>query len=257
MDDRIQIEVLESPAVPVNDTKLYRRIRLPNGLEALLVCDQKNEHKTNTTGSSDADADTDSAGEGNIAGDGSKDNDGENATGDGGGNDSGSGDGSDSDSGSDEEDDGEDGELHAAVSCAVAVGSFCDPPESLGCAHFLEHLLFLGSEEYPGEASFSDLISEGGGGDNAYTESDETVYSFDIRPVTTSKRPAPTHFAFGHLEVAEGGQSTTPVSSRGSVARQPCHCMLTCGRTFRCLLLLNFKTGRGSWRKQCKCLQQC
>lgn len=204
MDDRIQIEVLESPAVPVNDTKLYRRIRLPNGLEALLVCDQKNEHKTNTTGSSDADADTDSAGEGNVAGDGSKDVDGDDDRGDGGGNDSGSGDGSDSDSGSDEEDDGEDGELHAAVSCAVAVGSFCDPPESLGCAHFLEHLLFLGSEEYPGEASFSDLISEGGGGDNAYTESDETVYSFDIRPVTTSKRPAPTHFAFGQLEEAEG-----------------------------------------------------
>ena len=160
MDPCVKVEVVESPDVPANDTKLYRRIRLPNGLEVLLVS------------SSHSDGKNDSSAEGGESVEGVEDNDGPEVL---------SEDGEDNDADDDDEDD-EDGELNAAVSCAVAVGSFCDPPDSLGCAHFLEHLLFLGSEEFPGEATFADLISEGGGEDNAFTDSDETVYTFDIRP---------------------------------------------------------------------------
>jgi len=31
----------------------------------------------------------------------------------------------------------------------VGVGSFSDPPEVPGMAHFLEHMVFMGSEKYP------------------------------------------------------------------------------------------------------------
>lgn len=31
----------------------------------------------------------------------------------------------------------------------VGVGSFSDPPEIQGLAHFLEHMIFMGSEKYP------------------------------------------------------------------------------------------------------------
>jgi len=31
----------------------------------------------------------------------------------------------------------------------VGVGSFSDPPEVQGMAHFLEHMVFMGSEKYP------------------------------------------------------------------------------------------------------------
>jgi secreted Zn-dependent insulinase-like peptidase len=31
----------------------------------------------------------------------------------------------------------------------VKVGSFSDPPEIPGMAHFLEHMVFMGSEKYP------------------------------------------------------------------------------------------------------------
>ena len=39
----------------------------------------------------------------------------------------------------------------AAVALAVAVGYFCDPPGYGGLAHFLEHMLFMGTRDYPDE----------------------------------------------------------------------------------------------------------
>lgn len=37
----------------------------------------------------------------------------------------------------------------AAASMAVNVGHFDDPASRPGMAHFLEHMLFLGTEKYP------------------------------------------------------------------------------------------------------------
>lgn len=37
----------------------------------------------------------------------------------------------------------------AACGLCVGVGSFSDPPEIPGMAHFLEHMVFMGSERYP------------------------------------------------------------------------------------------------------------
>ncbi|KAG2241439.1 hypothetical protein Bca52824_096578 [Brassica carinata] len=39
----------------------------------------------------------------------------------------------------------------AAAAMCVAMGSFLDPPEAQGLAHFLEHMLFMGSTEFPDE----------------------------------------------------------------------------------------------------------
>lgn len=39
--------------------------------------------------------------------------------------------------------------LQAACGLCVGVGSFSDPPEIPGMAHFLEHMVFMGSEKYP------------------------------------------------------------------------------------------------------------
>ena len=47
----------------------------------------------------------------------------------------------------------------AAVAVAVGVGSFSDPPQLGGLAHFLEHMLFMGSSKY-----VAVLAGVGGGG---------------------------------------------------------------------------------------------
>ena len=63
----------------------------------------------------------------------------------------------------------------------VEVGGFHEPSSIGGLAHFCEHMLFMGSEKYPDENEFSSFVSKFGGSDNAHTDTNITVYSFDIR----------------------------------------------------------------------------
>ena len=70
----------------------------------------------------------------------------------------------------------------AAAAMDVNVGHMSDPWELPGLAHFLEHMLFLGTDKYPDENSYSQYISQHGGSNNAYTASDHTNYYFDITP---------------------------------------------------------------------------
>ena len=62
----------------------------------------------------------------------------------------------------------------AAAALSVRVGSFQDPAELPGLAHFCEHMLFLGTEKFPDENEYSAFLSQHGGGSNAYTASEET-----------------------------------------------------------------------------------
>ncbi|ESR27498.1 M16 family metallopeptidase [Lutibaculum baratangense] len=55
------------------------------------------------------------------------------------------------------------------------VGAADEPPGVSGIAHFLEHLMFKGTEAHP-EGEFSRVISELGGQENAFTSSDYTAY---------------------------------------------------------------------------------
>lgn len=70
----------------------------------------------------------------------------------------------------------------AAVSLNVQVGGFNNPVNREGLAHFLEHMLFLGTEKYPQASEYSEYISRHGGFNNAWTSNRNTQYYFDILP---------------------------------------------------------------------------
>lgn len=55
------------------------------------------------------------------------------------------------------------------------VGSADEPPGKSGIAHFLEHLMFKGTENNP-EGRFSKIVAEIGGEENAFTSQDYTGY---------------------------------------------------------------------------------
>lgn len=70
---------------------------------------------------------------------------------------------------------------------AQKVGSTLETPEQLGLAHFLEHMAFNGTKNYPGNKMLSYLQSKGirfGADINAYTGFDETVYNINNVPTT-------------------------------------------------------------------------
>lgn len=68
---------------------------------------------------------------------------------------------------------------------AQKVGSTLEAPEQLGLAHFLEHMAFNGTKNYPGKDMLNYLQSKGirfGADINAYTAFDETVYNINNVP---------------------------------------------------------------------------
>ena len=69
----------------------------------------------------------------------------------------------------------------AAASLNVDVGSSANPGNRQGLAHFLEHMLFLGTDKYPEAGSYQAFISNNGGSHNAYTAYKNTNYFFDIK----------------------------------------------------------------------------
>jgi len=97
------------------------------------------------------------------------------------------------------------------TSCAlsVAVGSFDEPDEHPGLAHFLEHMLFMGTGAFPGENDFSNFLSMHNGYSNAYTADEITVYYFDID--TKEAQKALDMFAHFFID---------PLFSKGSVKRE-------------------------------------
>lgn len=66
----------------------------------------------------------------------------------------------------------------SAAAMAVQAGSWNDPAEYPGMAHFCEHMLFRGSQKFPNQTEFSDLVSDGNGQNNAFTAPNRTVYLF-------------------------------------------------------------------------------
>ena len=69
----------------------------------------------------------------------------------------------------------------------VRVGSDNDYQEYPGIAHFLEHMLFMGSEKYPDEDYFHNYISTNSGQSNAYTAHNHTCYYFTIPSIFYEK----------------------------------------------------------------------
>ncbi|KAL9186105.1 hypothetical protein ACHAXT_005343 [Thalassiosira profunda] len=137
------------------DKKLYRHITLPNGLKCVLVCDTVAMRQRRLLGhyEDDSEEDEESCNEEQ---------------------------GSDSDEEGSEGSEDDDGLRKAATALLVNVGSYSDPPHLQGLAHYLEHMLFLGTEAYPTENAYDSFLSQHGGDDNAYTDMEHTLYHYCI-----------------------------------------------------------------------------
>ena len=68
----------------------------------------------------------------------------------------------------------------SSASMNVMVGSLSDPEEYQGLAHFLEHMLFLGTEKFPDVEDYGAYLKSNGGYSNAYTAEDHTNYHFEV-----------------------------------------------------------------------------
>jgi secreted Zn-dependent insulinase-like peptidase len=68
----------------------------------------------------------------------------------------------------------------SAAALTVNVGHFDDPADYQGMAHFLEHMLFLGSENYPDPGEYQQFINQHGGSHNAWTGTEHSHFYFDI-----------------------------------------------------------------------------
>ncbi|XP_023392558.1 nardilysin isoform X1 [Pteropus vampyrus] len=82
------------------------------------------------------------------------------------------------------QEEGQQGETDTVLSAAalcVGVGSFADPDDLPGLAHFLEHMVFMGSLKYPDENGFDAFLKKHGGSDNASTDCERTVFQFDVQ----------------------------------------------------------------------------
>ena len=164
------------------DHKLYRQILLPNGLWCVLVQDTVAMHQQQHEGPLPLDTEA-LDDDDDVEGDDDDDDDEEDdkrqesrhgkkkLKGD---------DDSDNDDDDDDESDDKGGIRDAAAALLVGVGSAYDPLECQGMAHFLEHLLFLGSQKYPGENDFGAFVSKHGGSENAWTDFESTVYHLSI-----------------------------------------------------------------------------
>ncbi len=71
--------------------------------------------------------------------------------------------------------------IKSACSLEINVGSNHEPDAYPGLAHFLEHMMFLGTEKYPETDQFQTMIHNNGGEFNAYTGGDRTHYYFNIQ----------------------------------------------------------------------------
>ena len=149
-------EVIEGPDLNAGrsrvDKKNYRQFLLHNGLRVVIVSD------TLIMGQHDMGVINDgSDSESDMSNESDQDSDGDHSFGD-----------------------EEDGIRKAAAAMVVRAGSFHDPLCCQGMAHFLEHMLFMGTKKYPSENEYSSFIEKHGGSDNAFTELEYTLYHFDI-----------------------------------------------------------------------------
>lgn len=62
----------------------------------------------------------------------------------------------------------------------VPVGSLEDPDEHLGLAHYLEHMMLMGSKKYPESGSLSEFLKKHGGSHNASTAKYSTSFYMEV-----------------------------------------------------------------------------
>eukprot|EP00804_Cyclotella_cryptica_P020270 CCRYP_015887-RA/>CCRYP_015887-RA protein AED:0.05 eAED:0.05 QI:160/1/1/1/1/1/6/125/1294 len=151
-----------NPTKSLMDKKLYRHITLPNGLKCVLICDTVAMRQRKLEGQYEFDSESDdSDDESSDSTEMKMDND-------------------DDDSETRDDKSENNGLRKAATALSVNVGSYHDPPHLQGLSHFLEHMLFLGTETFPGDNVYDAFLSQNGGNDNAYTDMECTLYHYCI-----------------------------------------------------------------------------
>ncbi|XP_044217327.1 nardilysin-like [Thunnus albacares] len=180
-EDQGDPEIIKSPS----DPKKYRYIELSNGLRALLISDfsgadgkaggENEENQGESDNDGEEDEEQDDGEEEGDSGEGSEEDEEENEE-------------EEQDSDFDELDEENAGkkkrgssEKQAAAALCISVGSFSDPDDLPGLAHFLEHMVFMGSEKYPAENGFDAFLKKHGGSDNASTDCERTIFQFDVQ----------------------------------------------------------------------------
>lgn len=148
---------LKPPKKSESDIKEYAVVKLPNGLTVLLISDKSQLLNIDELSGN---SESDSAGSGSESSFESED-EGKSMTND------------------EEMLENKSEEKLAACALCIGVGSFSDPENIPGLAHFLEHMIFMGSEKYPKENEFDVYIKKKGGSDNASTECEYTTFYFD------------------------------------------------------------------------------
>jgi len=68
----------------------------------------------------------------------------------------------------------------SAAAMSVGVGFYEDFDKYQGIAHFLEHMLFMGTKKYPEVNHFMSFLNKCGGNTNAFTTGESTNYYFDV-----------------------------------------------------------------------------
>ncbi|KAK2589280.1 hypothetical protein KPH14_007833 [Odynerus spinipes] len=174
---------LDTPLKSENDKKEYRVIKLQNGLTALLIADLHSatitSNDSNGSQAGAASSETEDEDEDENESEEEDDEGSEEDEEEGKGNECERSDGDDAHSSGAKRLKRE--EKMAACGLCVGVGSFSDPPEIPGMAHFLEHMVFMGSEKYPQENDFDAFITKRGGSDNASTECEQTTFYFEVQ----------------------------------------------------------------------------
>lgn len=69
----------------------------------------------------------------------------------------------------------------SVMAVSIGSGTMQDPPKTLGCAHLLEHMLFMGSQKHPQEDEFSHFINHASGVNNAMTSPSNTTFGLTCR----------------------------------------------------------------------------
>ncbi|POM72003.1 Nardilysin [Phytophthora palmivora] len=151
------VELSKSP----NDQKKYRLLTLSNSLQALLISTSEVPHVVAAVARESecqlSQNDDDDLSESESEGE------------------------DDSFDDSEEEQDGVPSR-RAGACLTVGVGSFAEPEHLPGLAHYLEHMLFMGSKKYPDENEFEAFLSAHGGYSNGATDNEVTSYTFEVGP---------------------------------------------------------------------------
>nr|XP_016924023.1 nardilysin [Drosophila suzukii] len=160
-----QVKYLDTPDKSETDKKLYKTLLLGNGLHALIVSDPSpvpHDGFTTSESSSEKSCECEETSSSVTTSSDSSSS-------------------SSSDSGSSMESGSEEGdEKLAACALMIDYGSFAEPTKYQGLAHFLEHMIFMGSEKYPEENIFDAHIKKCGGFSNANTDCEETLFYFEV-----------------------------------------------------------------------------